>query len=768
LLQRPSSGTLGLTVRGFATFVALCVCLLLSGCRAPDESVPVAQWMLTTNLDPSHSTSSVTLPAKLPLPDEDLTYTLTTAPSLGPSQRADDLVFVIPHLEARVDLWVNGVPATRLDSSRRDGYRTSAPIVFAIPRDAGSELRLTLQVRHRWSKSGWFFAVPRIERFGAVDPEVESVRFVNGSVALFACSGLIQIGVIYLAIYLFDRRRMAYLWFGIQGLAAAFYVLFVQGWPQYGMGRYDIAATSFGVAIASIASVYFTHAFFGLAKPSKLWAFAAAVISGVALFWHDPYAVIGRIAPTIFVIAAAMLYQMGLCIRLLLRAGASPGAGLLLLAWACLSATAWSDMAAWLGIGEYTQGARTACFGLAAFALIQSLLLGKQHFGSLAHTDVLNVQLQGRIEELEQRESEVRSLNDELKRQIADRSRQLFAALGLIGRRDVKPLLLVRGTVVQGRYEVVRKVGSGGMGTVYEARRLRDGVRVALKVARGLDGVELARMAREAQIAATVTDPNVVGILDVDVADDGFLYLVLEYVEGPDFGRLHERFGDAAFVYDVFGQVARGLLALHAAGVVHRDLKPANVLVALGGPRPVVKLADFGISRAMFGGDPPVTAPSEPRPEQASQTVPEGIDVEDALDTRMVTGGEPSETSSGSRSLRDTSSSLTLLGQVIGTPSYIAPELIAGPAALSPAADAFSFGVMAYELLAGHKPFLEPAIVACMEGRPMSTPPPLAALRTDLDAAVTACIHRCLDATPTKRPSADEIASVFASAASSQ
>jgi serine/threonine-protein kinase len=134
------------------------------------------------------------------------------------------------------------------------------------------------------------------------------------------------------------------------------------------------------------------------------------------------------------------------------------------------------------------------------------------------------------------------------------------------------------------------------MGTVYQVERLSDHKHLALKLSREVRGMALARLAREAQIAARVHHANVVSIVDADVASQGFAYLVMEFVGRAHPGRVPGR-ARVRLVPGVLHQVLEGVQALHAEGVIHRDLKPNNILCPTREQRPRVKITDFGISR---------------------------------------------------------------------------------------------------------------------------------------------------------------------------
>src|SRR5580698_5778425 len=155
------------------------------------------------------------------------------------------------------------------------------------------------------------------------------------------------------------------------------------------------------------------------------------------------------------------------------------------------------------------------------------------------------------------------------------------------------------GDVLRGKYRLVRLLGDGGMGSVYEALHAGLGTRVAIKVlhpdlARRPGLVE--RFLREARVSAQIKSPNVVQVMDVEATEDGVAYIVMELLEGEPLSAVLERQGKLGVgaACDYAGQILRALEAAHALGVVHRDLKPENVFVISSNP-PFLKLIDFGI-----------------------------------------------------------------------------------------------------------------------------------------------------------------------------
>ncbi|MEO8704124.1 MAG: serine/threonine-protein kinase [Kofleriaceae bacterium] len=232
-----------------------------------------------------------------------------------------------------------------------------------------------------------------------------------------------------------------------------------------------------------------------------------------------------------------------------------------------------------------------------------------------------------------------------------------------------------------GRYRIVRRLGSGGMGVVWQATDPELARGVAIKVLH--DGVAQPRLAerlrREAQALAKLVHPNVVTVYDVG-EHAGELYIVMQLVTGTTFDRAIEH-RTPREVIALAVQAGRGLVAAHAAGIVHRDFKPTNVLVDNAG---TVRVSDFGLARA----------------SEATDEIP------------TLDGGGPVVEVSMTR------------GELVGTPAYMAPEqLLGGP--VTHATDQFAFCVTLWEALAGERPFagktvgeLREAVLAERRGAP--------------------------------------------------
>ena len=205
--------------------------------------------------------------------------------------------------------------------------------------------------------------------------------------------------------------------------------------------------------------------------------------------------------------------------------------------------------------------------------------------------------------------------------------------------------------VASGKFEVLDVVGVGGSGVVYKVRHRQLNHLRAIKVLTTDAAQEaIERLRREASIATELTHPNIVRVYDLETLDDGSLAVVMEYLEGEDLADKIRREGPLAAgdVVGMFLPVADALDRMHAAGVLHRDLKPANLFVCEDG---TVKILDFSVSR-----------------------------------------------------LAEAQSDLTRVGQLIGTPQYMAPEQFEGEPA-TPASDIYSLGTTLFHALTGQPPF---------------------------------------------------------------
>lgn len=317
--------------------------------------------------------------------------------------------------------------------------------------------------------------------------------------------------------------------------------------------------------------------------------------------------------------------------------------------------------------------------------------------------------------ELEQRNRELQRSLDDL-RTARETTASVFSVLA-----EVLP-----GTVLDGKYRLEARIGSGGFGAVYRATHLGLGREVAVKVllpsARAQDPTAAASLRREGMSACRVQHPNAITVLDFGVTEAGVTYLVLELLEGHTLEEEMARRGRLGLARsaEILAPVAAALGEAHGRGLVHRDVKPANIFLHHDGSGEVVKLLDFGIAT-------------------------------------LVDPGERSPTL------------LTLGGTICGTPPYMSPERLQD-LGCDGRSDVFSLGVVLYEMLSGTLPWDLPRdagplkyALEIVHGSPL----PLVPRAPGIPEEVAALVLRALARDPRERPDLSSLVEGVTAAAAS-
>ncbi len=257
------------------------------------------------------------------------------------------------------------------------------------------------------------------------------------------------------------------------------------------------------------------------------------------------------------------------------------------------------------------------------------------------------------------------------------------------------------GETLGGKYRILHRIGSGGIGAVYAAEHVGIGAKVAIKVLRGaaaVDASEIARLRREARVQGSIEQANVVKTLDLDQMPDGSIYVVMELLHGQSLAQRLKAQGPVApgFGIPMFVQVCHALSAAHHLGIVHRDLKPGNIFINEDSS---IKVLDFGMSKL----------------------------------------GE--------------SEGLTQDGYTLGTPEYMAPEQCIG-APVDPRTDLYAFGVLMYEALTGDLPIRGRNRRELLELHQREIPRSMRSARPDLQIpeALDAAVMLCLKKRAAERP----------------
>ena len=285
------------------------------------------------------------------------------------------------------------------------------------------------------------------------------------------------------------------------------------------------------------------------------------------------------------------------------------------------------------------------------------------------------------------------------------------------------------GKTLGGKYKVVRLLGEGGMGAVYEGEQPLGTAKrkVAIKTLHphlSRDPTIKARFEREVGTVAELEHPNTIQVYDFGASADGILYIVMEFLQGKSLAVILEKEGPMSpdRVERIMRQIGGSLEEAHGRGIVHRDLKPDNVvLVERAGKKDFVKVLDFGIAKR-------------------------------------------------SHEVDSTERKLTQQGMVLGTPPYMSPEQFAGRA-IDGRSDIYSLGVMAYEMLTGRLPFQANTAWEWATQHMTQAPIPIESLAEGLRApeAMRQAIHRALAKAPEERfQSVAEFVDAFTGATSAQ
>jgi serine/threonine-protein kinase len=255
------------------------------------------------------------------------------------------------------------------------------------------------------------------------------------------------------------------------------------------------------------------------------------------------------------------------------------------------------------------------------------------------------------------------------------------------------------GMVLAGKFQIVRKLGRGGMGIVFEAHHMDLDDRVALKFLRSTEATEkvpLQRFYREARTAAKIKSEHVTRVLDIGKLDSGGLYMVMEYLEGNDLGKLLKTRGKVSITdaVDYILQACDAVAEAHAHGIVHRDIKPANLFLANQPDGSViVKVLDFGIAK------------------QADEEV----------------------------------SGLTDTALIFGSVVYMSPEQMKSTRDVDHKTDIYALGVTLYELIAGKPPFQAKLVPELLVQKAQGKPTPLRDLEPDAPEALEKVLEKSFE-----------------------
>lgn len=303
--------------------------------------------------------------------------------------------------------------------------------------------------------------------------------------------------------------------------------------------------------------------------------------------------------------------------------------------------------------------------------------------------------------------------------------------------------------VIDGRYRLLRLIGIGGMGAVYEAAHVAIGRRVAVKIlhAQFSKHAELVeRLRREAQAASRIGHPNIVDVTDFGRTEDGSAYMAMEFLDGTDLGAILRERGHLpeTRALHIGLQTAQALAAAHRVGVVHRDLKPENIFIVnpLDWParEPALRGIDKPAERIIPRSGGPSSAPG-------IYDLVKVLDFGIAVQLGSVPLFEPAV--AAIPALR--AGRLTNPGLTVGTPEYMAPEQAMG-SSVDARADIYAVGTLLYEMVCGRVPFMAPSVPELLTMKSAEPAPPPRVFAPTISTTLESLILRCLERDPAARP----------------
>ncbi len=324
------------------------------------------------------------------------------------------------------------------------------------------------------------------------------------------------------------------------------------------------------------------------------------------------------------------------------------------------------------------------------------------------------------------------------------------------------------GTTIDGKYAIDALIGEGGMGAVYRARHLGTKRVVALKVIvpRMTGSREFVeRFRREAESAGGLRHPNVVDVTDFGFAragTDEVAYLVMEYLDGCTLAEILDEEGSLplTWVVDIVDQVCSAVDEAHQRGIIHRDLKPQNIWLEpnrRGGY--TVKVLDFGLAKIHEQGPVPMGRFVTGSLPKLSDELLESLASGATPPLGPAESGGPERAETGGLETPRAQEQLTQVGTVLGTPFYMSPEQCRAMSTVDARSDVYAIGVLAYEMLAGRRPFSGGAMDVMVKHL-TEAPEHLGVVAPDVPKGVAEAVMSALEKDPDKRP---QRATLFAS-----
>lgn len=646
------------------------------------------------------------------------------------------------------EVFVNGRPVARFGSfePRPVSHIATENEVIVIPRQLiGPDGRLVLAIR-RWvnpTPSGKLrlFADTRIGLLPQIRTEAHALKqarlFADLPVFFCALFGL-AVGLFYWQLWISRRSQREYLWFCCVALSTAFNMFFLTTWCERWLTfTWQRGVSQFFLHVLALSGIEFLCEIFDLKRSRWIKAFQISQLACMVLIPLAPGFLLFGLPNALRYSLSTLVFAL-IAMRTLfgqIRKGHQEArtlfAGLSCIVFAVLCQVT-------LILLPYSTPLKVTLFltnapnyGLTLFIFSMAVTLSTRFVRAYNEIDTLNRDLERRVEErtnaladknrqlqtnlrqLEDARHEAEKRNDELNRknlelvQSKQQADRIFSALA-----EALP-----GTVLDGKYRLDEKIGSGGFGAVFRATHLALNRPIAVKVFKPMPGNDSAtaveRFKLEGISVARLNHPNIINVIDSGISQEGIAYLVMELLQGHTLYEEVARKRPLSLkrCLKVLIPVCNALAEAHRNGIVHRDIKPSNIFLNRALEGEVVKVVDFGTAKLLD-----------------------------------ASGSEEYER-------------LTATGALIGTPNYLSPERIGGMD-YDGRSDVYAVGVVFYQMMCGRVPFQssEGNSMTVLYAHLNTQPPSPSSFNSSIVPDVEALILLALEKAPEKRPTASEFA----------
>ncbi len=681
---------------------------------------------------------------------------------IGKNNLIDSLAIQIGQMEyGAYEVYANGEKIASFGTFPPNNTMPLAfPMVFYLPQKAVESGRILLAIRiwkdPKYLKRAKFY-FSKHEDFqdkftiGTLDSLKNKLQLIRQTklqddvVKLYMAIFFLLVGLYHFQLYLGRKQFNEYFWFGLFSVIIGINIFFNSTWALEGVSEFS----AFYIRVllrqsSAIPGLRFFAVFLHvpIKKPIKIVEYTQAMFILIMLIWPD--CVITPFNTIMFLIILAIITSF-LVIAIKSSRSGHPEANVLVVGLITFFGFEFIEVIRSTGLLKIPLVGHWGFSGL-IFSMAMALLKRFQRVhteldtlnheletkvtnrtAELAQTNEelagTNNKLANTISQLQEAQTETEYKNQQLDRKIKElneKNQQLIASQQQADRIFSALAEALPGTVLDGKYRLEEKIGSGGYGAVFKAIHIELNTAIAVKVFRPTEGNDspeaIERFKLEGVSACKVNHPNAISVLDSGISSEGIAYIVMELLIGHTLKAemLAETTLSLKRCAEVIIPVCQALGEAHKAGIVHRDIKPDNIFLHQGKQGEVVKVVDFGIAKLI---------------EEQNE---------------------------------DKQNNLTESGSIVGTPVYMSPERLKSQS-YDGRADVYSLGIMLYEMLSGQRPFQLSSNnpIEILLKYIKDSPIPLSKHIPYITKSIETLVMNALEKKPENRPTALEFAKAF-------